>query len=680
MGQGPADQTRAMLRACRRGPARRGVGFCLHVVCSGSRMAHNDEALGEASPTTGTPQQVYEARRGAAQLAEAKLDGVALRIAIGRFLLFLAAIALLIAAFDGYPRGAPRALLWTLFFVAVAGFVALLFHHSAVLAARERARHLQAVNRRGLARLDGSWAQAAARPLLPTSPRPPYAEDLDLAGPASLQLLCDSTQTELGENALFRALGRAAAPEPQPEPARARQAAVRELVPLLPLRQALEVAGRQLLAPDGRKPNPQPLIVWGEGPQRVHGSLPGLRYLVGLPLVTLPLLFLRLSRPELAPWIGAPLLVLFAVQALIVLLTAGPISRLVTTIGHGEVSLAPYGDMLEILASARFSVAGNQALSAAVKSDGRGPAQLMRQLQGDFSYLQLRSNPIIWLPINLLCLWDLFFALRVERFQARVGPRLRGWLEALGELEARSSLANLGFDHPGWAWPELVSDPATLAAEDLGHPLMPAARRVGNDVTLPGPGQAFLITGSNMSGKSTLLRSIGLCQVMAQAGAPVCARRARLSPLSLRTVMRVDDSLARGVSHFYAELQRIKDVVDASRGTPPLLYLLDEILHGTNTRERELGARLVVRTLCQRGATGAVSTHDLSLASLAEETSGAVHNVHFTEIIEGEVMRFDFRLRSGPVKTTNALRLMRQVGIDLDWPQASEPVDNASHG
>ncbi|PSM31190.1 DNA mismatch repair protein MutS [Haliangium sp. UPWRP_2] len=644
-----------------------------HVVCTGTLMSERDQEGAQPAPKADSPQSIYQARLQAAQGEEARLDGVSLRIGLLRFAVFVAAIVLCIAAFDGYPRGAPAPLMWGLFFVAVLAFVALLFRHSAVLAAREQARHRQAVNRRGLARLDGSWAAELVRPLSASASRPPYAEDLDVVGSASLLLLCDSTQTEGGEAALLRALSRAVAPEPTPEAAQARQAAVRELVPMLDLRQALEVAGRQLQSQKGRKTSAQPLLSWGEGPSLVSGSLPGLRVLVALPLLTLALLVLRLSRPEFAPWLAWPLSLGLAIQALLFLFTARPINRLITTIGQGEVALSPYGDMLELLAQASFSAAGNQALRAAVRSEGQGPATLLRRLQGDYSYLQLRTNPLVWLPINLLCLWDLFFALRVERWQAQVGPRLRGWLAALAELEAGSSLANLGFDHPTWTWPELVGEPATFAAEDLGHPLMAAGKRVGNNVTLPGPGQAFLITGSNMSGKSTLLRSIGLCQVMAQAGAPVCARRARLSPMSLRTVMRVDDSLARGVSHFYAELQRIKEVVDASHGTPPLLYLLDEILHGTNTRERELGARLVVRTLCRRGATGAVSTHDLSLASLAEETAGAVHNVHFTEIIEGERMRFDFRLRQGPVRTTNALRLMREVGIDLDWPRSSEP-------
>ena len=226
---------------------------------------------------------------------------------------------------------------------------------------------------------------------------------------------------------------------------------------------------------------------------------------------------------------------------------------------------------------------------------------------------------------------------------------------------------------PPWSKaPELTAEPATLWAQGLSHPLLPAERRVGNDIKLPGAGRGFLVTGSNMSGKSTLLRSIGLLQVLAWAGGPVCARAARLSPMRLRTVVRIDDSVLKGVSHFYAELQRLKETLDEAaraerEGGPPLCYLLDEILHGTNTRERELGARLVVKTLCRRGATGAVSTHDLSLASLEQDTAGAVRNIHFTESVRDGEMTFDYVLRDGQVQTTNALRLMRLIGIALDW-------------
>ena len=640
------------------------------VVCSGvptSQANAPSQAHASDASTGSDPAVAYRRRLGEAEAQAAALDVRAGRIGLFRFVAFAVAVGMLIAAFDHIPKQAPPALLWLGFVVAAVGFVWLVFRHAAVIDARDRALHLAAVNRQGLARVDGSWPQQAARPLAQSVRKPPYSEDLDLSGVASLQQLCDVTHTELGEAALFRALARAAAPEVDAGPVRARQAAVRDLVPRLDLRQAFEVAGRRLGSPDGYKPNPEPFLRWAEGPARVSSLLPWPAVLSRLPWLSVALLLLCVLVPSTAQLLGVPVIVLLCVQGLVLLRTAPAISRLMTTVAAGEVSLSAYGDMLELLASADFTATDNQTLQANVRSEGQGPAALMRRLQGDYSYLELRRNPLVWFPLNIICLWDLFFALRIERWQAQVGPRLRGWLQAVGELEARSSLATLAFDHPDWVWPDFVDGGATFSAEALGHPLLPAAARVANDVTLPGAGQAWLITGSNMSGKSTLLRAIGLGHVMAQAGGPVCARRVTLSPLSLRTVMRVDDSLARGVSHFYAELQRLKDAVDASRGSPPLCYLLDEILHGTNTRERELGARLVVRTLCGRGSTGAVSTHDLSLASLADETQGAVHNVHFTEIIEGDRMRFDFRLRQGPVQTTNALRLMRQVGIDLNW-------------
>lgn len=616
---------------------------------------------------TGEPASVYRQLEQQAQQDVRRLDQRALRIGVLRFLCFAAVIALCIAAFDGWIAIVPRAVLWTAAVSTGLAFVALIFRHAAVIDARDHALHTVEVNRRGLERLDGRWMAWTPRPLSSSVHRPPYAEDLDLSGPASLQLLCDVTQTELGERALFHAFRRAAQPDADPVLARARQAAIQELAPLVSLRQALEVAGRRLGGSDGYKPSPEGFLRWAEGAARVQAVVPGLRVWARLPWLTGALLLLVLLRPGWASWLGWPLLLALGLQGLLLLRTSGAITRLMTTVASGEVALSAYADMLELLVHAPFSVAENRALQDALRTEGQGPAQWMRRLQGDYGYLELRRNPLVWFPLNLFFLWDVFFALRIERWQALVGPKLRGWLAALAELEARSSLATLAFDHPDWAWPEFVDEAATFDAIDLGHPLLPANSRVGNDVTLPGPGRAWLITGSNMSGKSTLLRSIGLAQVMAQAGAPVCARGLRLAPLSLRTVMRVDDSLARGVSHFYAELQRLKEAVDASRASPPLCYLLDEILHGTNTRERELGARLVVRTLCQRGGTGAVSTHDLSLATLAEETHGAVHNVHFTELVEGDRMRFDFRLRPGPVQTTNALRLMRQVGMDLDW-------------
>lgn len=264
-------------------------------------------------------------------------------------------------------------------------------------------------------------------------------------------------------------------------------------------------------------------------------------------------------------------------------------------------------------------------------------------------------------------MWDMHCSRALIRWRKRVGRRLRGWLQTIGEIEALASLGAFAFEHPGFVWPEPTAQPM-LDARELGHPLIAAGRRVGNDVRLPSAGRALVVTGSNMSGKSTLLRAIGINVVLACAGAPVCARSMRLGPMRVATSMRVEDSLERGVSHFYAELQRLKRIVDWARepSGSPVLFLLDEILHGTNSRERVAGARAVVRDLLNRGALGAVSTHDLGITALAQELGDRVENVHFEEQVSGTTMTFDYVLRPGVVQSSNALRLMRAIGLAVN--------------
>jgi len=281
-------------------------------------------------------------------------------------------------------------------------------------------------------------------------------------------------------------------------------------------------------------------------------------------------------------------------------------------------------------------------------------------------FVDARRNEVFRLFIAPLLLWDLHGALALVRWRRRVGGHVRGWLQAIGELEALASLAAFAFEHPGFAWPEPVGQPM-LEARSLGHPLIAADRRVGNDVRLPSGGRAVVVTGSNMSGKSTLLRAIGVNIVLARAGAPVCARGMSFGPMRVATSMRIEDSLSRGVSHFYAELQRLKQIVDWAResGGGPVLFLLDEILQGTNSRERVAGARGIVRELLSTGALGVVSTHDLGITALAEELSDRVENVHFEEQVSGTTMTFDYVLRPGVVQSSNALRLMRAMGLAI---------------
>jgi DNA mismatch repair ATPase MutS len=296
----------------------------------------------------------------------------------------------------------------------------------------------------------------------------------------------------------------------------------------------------------------------------------------------------------------------------------------------------------------------------------------MRRLNTILSFAELRTGAaLLHFPIQALTLWDFHVLFALDRWRARVGTRVRGWFEALADLDALSLFGSVRRDNREWAFPEL-SDTALYAASALGHPLIPDARRVSNDVTVGPPGTLLLVTGSNMSGKSTMLRAIGLNAVLAQAGAPVCARSLRMPPADLQTSIRVQDSLELGLSYFMAALARLKAVVDAAerpRDGRRLLYLLDEILQGTNSAERGIAVRGVARHLLEAGAIGAMTTHDLNLAS-EEPLASSARLVHFTEIVDerGE-MRFDYRLRDGLATSRNALRLMKLIGIDVGEAQ-----------
>jgi DNA mismatch repair ATPase MutS len=267
-------------------------------------------------------------------------------------------------------------------------------------------------------------------------------------------------------------------------------------------------------------------------------------------------------------------------------------------------------------------------------------------------------------------LWTTHLAFAVEAWRRHSGPVVRRWLTATGEMEALCSLASHAFEHPDDPFPEFVGEEALLEAEAIGHPLIERSRVVRNDVRMGGAGpRVLVVSGSNMSGKSTLLRTLGVNAVLAQAGAPVRARRLRMSPLAVGASIRVTDSLQGGVSRFYAEILRLRQILDATaRPGPkgaPVLFLIDEFLHGTNSHDRLIGAEAVVRGLVERGAIGLITTHDLALADIAGELGERAANVHFEDHIEDGRMVFDYALRPGVVRKSNAIELMRSVGLEI---------------
>ncbi len=569
----------------------------------------------------------------------------------------LATFALAVAA-GLWAEETASGIAYALVVAGVLGFVVAVVAHrkreerAAWLAALER------LNRLGPARIDRDWDRLPPRAAARDAPTHPYADDLDLFDRAGLVQLTGPVGTPGGRARLRDWL---LGPAP-PDALARRQTAIVELAPLADLRD--EVAAHALRAGEVAEDDLRPLLTWAEGgPPRGPG--PADRVLAwGVPAATWLLAALDLTGAvERAWWV----LGLLAATALTFFGPGARARSAFTRAFAREGIFEGFPELLHAIAGADLRSPLLRDLRARLGATGADPADRIAALDRLMHLSDLRRSGMLYLPIQLATLWDIHLHGALERWRAEVGPHLRDWLDAAGTFEALSALATLAHDHPAWTVPVIHGEPV-LRAEALGHPLIADDERVANDVEVGPPGTFLHVTGSNMSGKSTLLRAIGLNAVLAQAGAPVCAAALRLPPLDVRTSIRVRDSLERGVSLFMAELERLKGVVDAAdaAGERRVLFLLDEILHGTNTAERRIAARHVLEHLLEAGALGAITTHDLEL--LDEALEGAAVPVHFRETIapngEGGGMSFDYRLRPGLATSTNALALMRLVGLD----------------
>ena len=537
----------------------------------------------------------------------------------------------------------------------IAVFVALVVAHARVRGRRQRAERAAAFYERGLARLEGNWAGAGRTGARFLDLHHPYADDLDVFGKGSLYERLCGARTTMGEETLAAWL---LAPADLSS-VRARQAAVQELTPRLDLREDLAVLGDEVAA-----------IVRPDALAALATSAPR-------PSVT------RLRAPAAvvsAATVGA--VALWSIGWAPVTLALGAVVlqgvarwRLRERVRDADRAVAGHGPDLDLLAAVleRFEREPlTSPLLARLRDDlltgGRHPAPVVRRLRFLVDLFDSRRNQF-FAPVALLTLWDVHCALAIEAWRARHGASIGGWLAAVGQLETLASLAGFAWEHPDHVYPDVIEGEARFEAEGLGHPLMLQERCVRNDVTLGGATRALIVSGSNMSGKSTLLRAVGVNAVLALAGAPVRATRLHLSRLSVGATLRIHDSLQEGTSRFYAELVRLRDLVRIADGPVPLLFLLDEILHGTNSHDRRLGAAAVVSGLVQRGAVGLVTTHDLALSEVANDPAVGAANVHFEDRLEDGQMVFDYRMRPGVVQTSNALALMRTLGL---WPQAPQ--------
>ena len=334
-------------------------------------------------------------------------------------------------------------------------------------------------------------------------------------------------------------------------------------------------------------------------------------------------------------------------------------------LGSITTELQSLQDSLSILEEKQFNASLLNTISNKLSTGAASSALSVKQLKGIMDRIDYRLNPLVYLPLNILLCWDLQQVFHLEAWRKKHQDGIAGWFDALAEAEALSSLANLAFNHPHWAYPVIADSKGCFKASQLGHPLIPVTRMVCSDFSTEKTGHINLITGSNMAGKSTFLRSTGINIVLAMAGAPVNASSLEVSVMKVMSSMRISDNLEENTSTFYAELKKLRDIIEAVQRKEPVFLLLDEILRGTNSADRQAGSQALIRQLLRDEAAGMVATHDLALTKMANEFPGQISNYHFDVQVNGEELWFDYKLKTGICSSMNASLLMKKIGIQL---------------
>ena len=549
--------------------------------------------------------------------------------------------------------------------ISLTGFVTLVAFSSRAKARTLRFADLVAINEEGILRVGREWSALEHRAWITVPTSHPYAADLDVFGSASLVQLFPALSAAPGRTTLTSwLLAPASAAELKP-----RQQAVAELKERVDWRDELVLHTRRINISAERL---QAFQDWAERDGCLADNQWGSGLAIALPAATA----LLAAAQAFGIVAHAFWLIPIALGTMLTMRFRGALTVTLAQVQGQRNVLKGYASVARLVSTETFNSAVLEQIHQALGNRDARAARQMRSLETLADCADVRLSPMLHFIVQTLTLWDFHVVHLLNRWKREAGNQVGSWMEALGALESLAALATVAHDNPDWAFPNIdASEPAKIEATALGHPLLPANRRVANDIAVGPPGTVLFVTGSNMAGKSTLLRAIGLNVVLAQAGSVVCASEMRCPPVALHTSMRVQDSLERGVSYFMAELERLKLIVDAANAAGPtsgrtLLYLLDEILHGTNSAERAIAARHVLAQLIALGAIGAVTTHDLQLAD-ADVLTRAAQHVHFQEGFaptpDGHPsMYFDYQLRPGQATSSNALKLLELVGLATD--------------
>ena len=573
-----------------------------------------------------------------------------------------------IASFLAFLLG-PGWLGWGTLALSVVGFSVVVYRHRRVDRSTTRFKIALRLANTQIARMQLDWKAIPVSSIIPEADDKktghPFASDLNIFGEQSIHQLIDTAFSSGGSRRLLAWLMN---PVPDLDHIHERQAILREIEPLVGFRNHLALNGGLVSGETQARWDGEVLYNWLKKQTRERSFTKALWILGALSAANLILFVLNAAGLVPAVWV-----VSFLFYTSLYVIKYRELGELFSEAYDLSQTLDKLRAILIYLETYPYRKQGYlSSLCEPFWQAARRPSSLLKEVGRIASAASLKNNPIVWLILNMVIPWDLFFGHRLEQAKKTLRKVLPIWLDAWYELEALNSLANFAYLNPDYVFPDLLSEAAradqpVITAQDIGHPLIPDAEKVTNHFSIEDLGRIAIITGSNMSGKSTFLRTLGINLCLAYTGSPVNAARLRTLPFRVFTSINMSDSLADGISFFYAEVRRLKALlVEIEKAdTFPVFFLIDEIFRGTNNLERQIGSRAYVKALVGAHSAGVISTHDLELVHLSDALPG-IRNYHFREDILGELMVFDYRLRPGPSPTTNALKIMQLEGLPVE--------------
>jgi DNA mismatch repair ATPase MutS len=534
-------------------------------------------------------------------------------------------------------------------------FIYLVYSHIKALKSKAYCEVLIEINEEGIKRASGAWREFKDNGEEFKDENHGYSGDLDIFGKSSLFQWINTCSTFDGRKQLAYMLTN---PLKKVEEVKERQLAVKELSEKLAWRQEFSAEGRLI---SDKSKNPEKLTKWALLAHDLYLNKNVIAVCSFLPIATVLSLLMSYGFNLFSYKIA-----LVAVAVQIIMLIPRQVERVLAleTVYLFKENVVSYEKILSSIENQEFKSEYLKKLKDRLASEhGKNATKGIRELQNISDKISDRRN-LFYIVINILFLWDYQCMFKLERWKKEYGSSLQKWLEVIGEIEALSSLSVIAYDNETWIMPEVKEDGEIIKARSMGHPLL-GTGAVKNDVTMENPTSIILITGSNMSGKSTLLRTIGINIILSYIGSPVCAEQFSCSLMNVYTCMRIGDNLEKSISSFYAEILRIKMIVKAAKDGEKVFFLLDEIFKGTNSVDRHTGAKVLIKQLGESGAAGLVSTHDLELGDMEKEYK-KIKNYHFQEHYENGELKFDYKLKRGISTTRNALYIIKMAGIDVD--------------